>query len=55
MNAHLIYLLNTKLYTHVKLSPTKTIYVKYYTVKQKQTNKQTNKTQKQKHNEFKHL
>ena len=35
LSAHIIHInLNTVLYTHVDHSPTKTVYIKYYTEKQ---------------------
>ena len=35
LSAHMIHInLNMKFYTHVENSPTKTIYIKYYTEKQ---------------------
>ena len=38
LSAHMIHInLNRILYTHVEHSPTKTIYVKYYTEKQRNT------------------
>ena len=41
LSAHMIHInLNMILYTHVEHSPTKTIYIKYYTKQNKQTNKQ---------------
>ena len=43
LSAHMIHInLNMILYTHVEHSPTKTIYIKYYTTKQKQKTKQKN-------------
>ena len=43
--AHMIHInLNMVLYTHVEHSPTKTIYIKYYT--KNNNNKQTKKKQK---------
>ena len=43
LSAHMIHInLNTIFYTHVEHSPTKTIYIKYYT--EKQTNKHTHYT-----------
>ena len=43
LSADMIHIkLNMILYTHVEHSPTKTIYIKYYTTKQKQKTKQKN-------------
>ena len=40
LSAHMIHInLNMIFYTHVKHSPTKTIYIKYYFKKQKTKNK----------------
>ena len=42
LSAHMIHInLNTIFYTHVEHSPTKTIYIKYYTKKKKKKALQT--------------
>ena len=49
LSAHMIHInLNMIFYTHVEHSPTKTIYIKYYTKKQQQQQPKTNKKTKQK-------
>ena len=49
ISGHMIHIkLNTRFCTHVEHSPTKTVYIKYY------TNKQTNKTTTKKHHTHTH-